>query len=207
MPVRDVIDRAVVLAEPDRAVGVDLAVGEVALLVLDDGELADPLDERRVRPADALVIRSRTRSPIWRRRASKTSLDQVVAADRADRREQPGRQPVVVRREEVLGVGGDVVQVARPADAVADRLAADEVGGLERAELLEDARSGWRRARPRAGPARSARRVGAASRMSRRRARTVRPTARAGDADAVRSARRRSVAALDGASARASPEG
>ena len=68
-------------------------------------------------------------------------LEEVVAADGLDRGQQAGRQAVVVRREEVLRVGGDVVQVARPADAVADRLAADEVRGLERAELLEDARA------------------------------------------------------------------
>ena len=103
------------------------------------GELADPVEQRRVRGRLARPCRSRTRSPSWRRRAAKTSLEQVVAADRLDRREQAGRQAVVVGREEVLGVGGDVVQVARPADAVADGLAADEVGRLERPELLEDA--------------------------------------------------------------------
>ena len=34
---------------------------------------------------------------------------------------------------------GHVVHVARPADAVADRLAANEVRGLERTQLLEHA--------------------------------------------------------------------
>ena len=66
-------------------------------------------------------------------------LEEVVAADGLDGGQQARRERVVVRREEVLGVRGDVVQVARPADAVADGLAADEVRRLERAQLLEDA--------------------------------------------------------------------
>ena len=66
-------------------------------------------------------------------------LEQVVAADGLDRREQPGGEALVVGREEVLRLGGDVVQVARPPDAVADGLAADEAGRLERPQLLEDA--------------------------------------------------------------------
>ena len=66
-------------------------------------------------------------------------VEQIVAADRLDRGQQAGRQGVVVGREHVLGIGRDVVQVARPADPVANGLAADEIGGLERPELLEDA--------------------------------------------------------------------
>ena len=66
-------------------------------------------------------------------------VEQIVPADRLDGGQQAGRQGVVVRREEVLGIGGHVVQVARPADAVADRLAADEAGRLERPKLLEHA--------------------------------------------------------------------
>ena len=94
-------------------------------------------------------------------------LEQVVAADGLDRGQQPGREGVVVGREEVLRVGRDVVQVARPADAVADRLAADEVGRLERPELLEDAG-------PRLAPRRSASWSGELGPSSRSRSRSSR---------------------------------
>ena len=135
---RDVVDGAVVLAQPDRAVGAERGVGEVALVGLDDGELADPIDERRLggHPFGHLLA-----DPVAELAPPRGEdlVEEVVAADRLDGGQQTGRQRVVVGREEVLGVGGDVVQVARPADAVADGLAADEVGGLERPELLEDA--------------------------------------------------------------------
>ena len=81
---------------------------------------------------------SRTRSPSCRSPRGEDLFEEVVATDRADRRQEARGQRVVVRREEVLGVGRDVVQVTRPADAVADRLATDELGRLERPELLED---------------------------------------------------------------------
>ena len=111
---RDVVDRAVVLAQPDRAVGIDRRLGEIALLGLDDRELADPVLERRaVRRslgelvADAVAELAPARG--------EDLLEQLVATDRADRREQAGGQRVVGRGEEVLGVGRDVVQVPRPA--------------------------------------------------------------------------------------------
>ena len=96
-------------------------------------------------------------------------LEEVVAADRLDRREQARGEAVVVRREEVLRVRRDVVQVARPADAVADRLAADEVRGLERAELLEDAGPAGAERGRRAGRASSGRRCRRRTRIARRR--------------------------------------
>ena len=134
----DAEDGAVVLAQPDRAVDLEDGVGEIAVVGLDDRQLADPFDQRRVR-GDAighLLPDAVAELPPARR---EDLVEQVVAADRLDGGQQPGGQGVVVRREEVLGVGRHVVQVARPADPVADRLAADEVGGLERPELLEDA--------------------------------------------------------------------
>jgi hypothetical protein len=42
-------DRAVALAESDRPVGADECAREVALLVLDDCQLADPRLQRRIR--------------------------------------------------------------------------------------------------------------------------------------------------------------
>ena len=116
-----------------------IALGEVALLGLDDGQLADAVGERRIRrdSRSAMLVADPVAELAPPRRED--LVEQVVAADRLDRGEQAGGEAVVVRREEVLGVGRDVVQVARPADAVADGLAADELGRLERAELLEDA--------------------------------------------------------------------
>jgi len=66
-------------------------------------------------------------------------VEEVLPADRLDGREEPGRQAVVVRWEEVLRLGRHVVQVARTSDAVPDGLAADQPGRFERSELLEDA--------------------------------------------------------------------
>ena len=44
----DAVDGAVALDQADDAVGADHGLGEVALLVLDDRELARPVDERGV---------------------------------------------------------------------------------------------------------------------------------------------------------------
>ena len=105
---------------------------------LDDGQLADPLDQRGV---GGEAIGHLLADPVAELAPPRGEdlVEQVVAADRLDGGQQPGGEGVVVRREEVLGVGRHVVQVARPADPVADGLAADEMGVLERPELLEDA--------------------------------------------------------------------
>ena len=134
----DVEDRAVVLAQPDRPVRAEDRVGEVALVGLDDRQLAHPIEQRRV-AVDA--VGHLLADPVTELAPSRGEdlVEQVVAADRLDRGEEARGEGVVVRREEVLRVGRDVVQVARPADAVAHGLAGDEVGGLERAELLEHA--------------------------------------------------------------------
>ena len=131
-------DRAVVLAQADRAVELEDGVGEVALVGLDDRQLADAVDQRGVGGEaighllpDAVAELASPRG--------EDLVEQVVAADRLDGGQEPGGQGVVVRREEVLGVGRHVVQVARPPDPVADGLAADEMGVLECPELLEDA--------------------------------------------------------------------
>ena len=120
------------------AVGAEDRVGEVALVGLDDRQLAHPIEQRRV-AVDA--VGHLLADPVTELAPSRGEdlVEQVVATDSLDRGEEARGQGVVVRREEVLRVGRDVVQVARPADAVADGLAGDEVGGLERAELLEHA--------------------------------------------------------------------
>ena len=163
----DVEDRAVVLAQPDRAIGRQLR-GQVALLVLDHGERPNPVEERRLGRRRSSSWR-RIRSAVWRRRAAKICSIRSVAAHRLDGREQARGEAVVVGREELLGVGGDVVQVARPADAVAHGPARDECVRLERAELLEDARpagaEGRREVVRRGGPG-----LRRCTRMSRRRA-------------------------------------
>jgi len=48
-PRGDVVDGAVVFAQPDRAVGTERRVGEIALVALDDCELADSIEERGLR--------------------------------------------------------------------------------------------------------------------------------------------------------------
>ncbi len=82
---------------------------------------------------------SRTRTAQLAAARREDLLEQLVAADRPDRGEESRRQRVVRGREEVLGIGGDVVEVARPPDAVLHRLAAHEARRLERTKLLEDA--------------------------------------------------------------------
>ncbi len=126
------------LAQPDRAVDLEDRVGEVAVVGLDHRQLADPLDERGVRGeaighllTDALAELASPRG--------EDLVQQVVPADGLDGGEESRGEGVVVGREEVLGVGRDVVQVARPPDPVADGLAADEMSVLECPELLEDA--------------------------------------------------------------------
>ena len=116
---------------------VDHRARQVALLVLDDRELADAVLERRVggQPLAEAVLHLLGDEPAP---GVEDLVDEGVAADHADRGEQTRGEPVVVRRERDLGVGRDVVQVARPADAVADGPAVDEPRRLERAELLED---------------------------------------------------------------------
>ena len=65
--------------------------------------------------------------------------DELVSADGPDGRQETRRERVVVRRKGDLRVGGHVVEMPRPADAVADGPPIDEARGLEGAELLEDA--------------------------------------------------------------------
>ena len=65
------------------------------------------------------------------------ALDERLAADGPDGRQEPGRQAVVVGREQVLGGIGHVVLVARTAHAVLDGAAIDQARCLERMELLE----------------------------------------------------------------------
>ena len=65
-------------------------------------------------------------------------LDEGFAAHGVDRRQEARGQAAVVRREELLRLRRDVVEVARPADAVTDRLTAHESRGLEGPELLQD---------------------------------------------------------------------
>ena len=134
----DVEDRAIVLAQPDRPVVADQRIGEITLLVLEEGERADPLDQGRFGPDPVVELAPDADAELESSRLEDL-IDQRFAPDRCDRVQEPGGQAVVVRREERLGVGRDVVQVARPADPVTDALAADEMGLLERPKLLEDA--------------------------------------------------------------------
>ena len=135
---RDAVDRAVVLAQADRPVVIACGLGQVAVVGLDDRELSNPIEERRIR-ANAfhhLFADPAARSPAPR---GEDLCQEVAPTDGLDGIQQAGGQRVVVRGKEVLGVECDVVQMTRPADAVTDRPAADQVGRLEGAELLQDA--------------------------------------------------------------------
>ncbi len=121
-------------------------LGEIALLVLDHRKLAGAVDHRRTgrQPfGEPLPDAIRGHPPA----RLEHLVDEAFAAHRPDRGQQARGKPVVRGGEEVLGVFGHVVHVARPADTVADRFAANEVRGLEGTQLLEHA-----------GPARTERR-------------------------------------------------
>jgi hypothetical protein len=124
--------------EADRAVGVDCRVGQVALLVLDDRELADPRLERGV---EGQALRETAPNLVRQQLAPDVEdlAEELVPTDGVDRGNQPGRQRVVVRRKGDLRAGRDVVEVSWPADSVANRPPIHETGRLERAELLEHA--------------------------------------------------------------------
>src|SRR4029077_15565514 len=64
-------------------------------------------------------------------------VEQLGPANRADSLEQARGQAVVVRWEQLLRIGCDVVDVARSAHPMAHGLASNEVRGLEGPELLQ----------------------------------------------------------------------
>ena len=133
----DLVDRAVVLDETHGPIGIHLDLGQVALFVLARGDLPDavaqggvgrqPFGQSLAHPSARLAAASR-----------EDLLDQVVPADGKDGCKEAGREAVVIIRKEVLRLRRHVVQVPRSADAVAFGPAHDELGRLERPELLED---------------------------------------------------------------------
>ncbi len=132
----DVEDRAVVLLEADRPVLIEPGIGQVALLALDDGELQDTIDQWSpvaLMPGHAFADPNPKLAPSSR----EYLLEQVLTTDRLDGREEARGEGVVIRREQLLGGRCHVVEVAWAAHAVANRLAADQLGCLQRAQLLE----------------------------------------------------------------------
>ena len=113
---------------------------QIALLVLDDGQLPGTVDERRIdRQSIGQTLADAVAGPPPP--LLEDVVDEPLATDRADGRQQPVGETVVVGREQVLGGIRDVVDVARPADAVADGPPAHEAGRLQRVELLQHARA------------------------------------------------------------------
>src|SRR6185295_11206996 len=97
----DAMDRAIALDEADDAVGRDDRLGDVALLVLDDRELAGAVEEPGLRCesighalSDAVA---RHPAPLL-----EDAVDELLAADRPDRGQEAAGEAVVVGREEVL---------------------------------------------------------------------------------------------------------
>ena len=160
VPFGDVVDGAVVLVQPDRAVGADDGLGEVALRGLELGQLADPLDERRVRRRPA---RPAGRGPARPSGSAAPRRPPRAARRRPPRRSRRAARPPGRRRwrEQVLRVRRDVVQVARPPTPWRTVWRLTRLRGLERAELLEDPGPAGAEARRRAGRARAGRRGGA----------------------------------------------
>ena len=138
------VDRAVALDQADDPVGADHGLGEVALLVLDDGELARPVDERSA-GGHRSARRWRNRSRVMPAPLLEDLLDEARRRS-TDRGEQAPREAVVVGREEVLGGVGDVVHVARSADPVPDGLTVTRPASRARG-AAGGRPSGWRRAR------------------------------------------------------------
>lgn len=135
---RDVVDRAVPFDEADGPVGADDRFGEVPEVVLDDRQLAGAIRERGI---VGQTLGEPFADPLTGEAAAlvEDRSHQLVAADRADRGQQPVGEAVVVGREQLLGRFGHVVDVPRATDPVADGLATYQAGCLERAKLLEDA--------------------------------------------------------------------
>ncbi len=125
----DVEHRAVVLHEPD-PVAVDERLGEVPQLVLDSGQLRDPVDQRGARRQHRVEPGPQAGTGLAPA-GGEDVLDQGLPADLDDRGQEAGGEAVVVGREEVLGVGRDVVQVPRPPHAMAHRGPRDEAGAVE----------------------------------------------------------------------------
>ena len=132
------IDRAVVLAQPDRAVAAEDRVGEVALVTWMTASSRTRSASGASAPTRSAMLLAHAIAELAPARGEHL-VEQIVAADRLDRGQQAGGKRVVVGGEEILGGGGHVVEVARPADAMADGLTGHEVGRLECPELLEDA--------------------------------------------------------------------
>ena len=93
----DLVDRAVVLAQPERAVVGDDGLGEVARLVLEHGEEADPFGEGRIL---GQLLRHPPPDPVADLAAPRREdlLDEIVTADGLDRLDQPGGEAAVVGR-------------------------------------------------------------------------------------------------------------
>src|SRR4029077_3952558 len=135
---RDAMDGTVPFYEADDAVGPDDGLGEVALLVLNDGELAGTIEDRRpVRWALGHPLSnsfSRHPTPFV-----EDVVDEPVPTDGADPGQGAVREAIVVRGEQVLGRLGHVVEVSRSPDSMPLSLSTDQSGRLQRTELLEDA--------------------------------------------------------------------
>jgi len=140
-PPGDPIDRAVVLAQQDRPILALDGLREVARLILEHGEDPDAVDQRCI-VREALGHSAAGSVADLLAPRGKDLLDEVVAADRRDGLEETRGEAAVIGREQFLGFGRDVVEVARPADAVPFRDVADQAGILERVQLLQDTRSG-----------------------------------------------------------------
>src|SRR5262245_53511887 len=89
-PASDLVDGAVVLAQPDRAVRSDDRLGEVAGLVLEHGKRPDPGDKSRV-VLELLAHPTPDAVADLAPPSGEHLLDQVLSTDRLDGLDQAGR--------------------------------------------------------------------------------------------------------------------
>jgi len=128
---------AVALMQADRPIGRKLNIAQVALLILDHGQLSNAIDERGIgREAVCEDVTDPLADPLLVGRQD--AVDELSAADGLDCLQKAGREPGVVRWEELLGRRGHVVAMAWPANTVALGLVLDELASLEGSELLQD---------------------------------------------------------------------
>lgn len=133
------VDGAVVFAEAELSVGTLVNLAEVALLVLDHRQLANPFGQGSPLPHPG---GDPPPEAIGQLAAADGEhlVDELGATRLLQCRDETGGQPVVVGGKEGLSLSGDVVDVTGSAHAVADGGPGDETGALQSPELLENAR-------------------------------------------------------------------
>jgi hypothetical protein len=124
-----------VFVKADGAVFVETRPTQVAVFVLVGRHFTDSFPQRGS-GRQSLLEAARDPGPDQLATGLEDITDQRFAPDRTDSREDRLRERPVVGREELLSGHREVVDVARPADAMAAQAAADQSCSLEGSKLL-----------------------------------------------------------------------